>query len=275
MVSPFFEDLLSLPQPSDSESIDGLPVVQLSEDAELLNSLVSMLYPVDRVIPDSYDKVLNLLAACQKYDMARLQSTIRAEVNRGIFPAPVGTEVFRAYAIASSKGLIPEIEMAAHLTLDHPMTFETLGEALQLFDGSALRDLAYFRKRCRDNLVMCVQSSLEVQRMVSPSNWHCDDCGRSSWWDSNWLRQILAPNIDLKQLFTDPVTPSHMHRECLKAYANCKYCGWSNATNNSTSFADLESKLAEARDKVSTFLDFKAPENALLIFLPSRTRGDL
>jgi len=103
MVSPFFEDLLSLPQPSDSESINGLPVVQLSEDAELLNSLVSMLYPVDQVIPDSYDKVLNLLAACQKYDMARLQSTIRAEVNRRSFPVPVGTEVFRAYAIASSK----------------------------------------------------------------------------------------------------------------------------------------------------------------------------
>jgi hypothetical protein len=28
MASPFFKDLLSLPQPSDSESIDGLPVVQ-------------------------------------------------------------------------------------------------------------------------------------------------------------------------------------------------------------------------------------------------------
>jgi len=252
MVSPFFEDLLSLPQPSDSESIDGLPVVQLPEDAELLNSLVSMLYPVDRVIPDSYDKVLNLLAACQKYDMARLQSTIRAEVNRGSFPAPVGTEVFRAYAIASSKGLIPEMEMAAHLTLDHPMTFETLGEALQLFDGSALRDLACFRKRRRHNLVMCVQSFLEVQGKVSPNMVYCDSCGSSSWWDPNWLRKAFAPNTDLKQLFTDPVTPSHMHRECLKAlprYANCKYCGWSNTTDNSTRFADLESKLAEARDK--------------------------
>ena len=66
LVSPFFDDLLSLPQPSDSESVDGLPVVQLSEGSELLNCLVSMLYPVRTVIPDSYEKVLYLLATCQR-----------------------------------------------------------------------------------------------------------------------------------------------------------------------------------------------------------------
>ena len=66
LVSPFFDDLLSLPQPSDSESVDGLPVVQLSEGSELLNCLVSMLYPVRTVIPDSYEKVLYLLATCQQ-----------------------------------------------------------------------------------------------------------------------------------------------------------------------------------------------------------------
>jgi hypothetical protein len=145
MVSPFFEDLLSIPQPSDSESIDGLPVIQFSEDAELLGTLVSMLYPVRRVIPDSYEKVLNLLAACQKYDMVQVQSSIRAKVNRGTFPAPVGTEGFRAYAIACNKGLVPEMEKAAHMTLDHPMTLETLGEALLVFDGPALRDRPFPR----------------------------------------------------------------------------------------------------------------------------------
>ena len=65
MVSPFFQDLLSLPQPSDSETVDGLPVIQLSEDSELLNCLVSMLYHLP-VIPSSYDKVLYLLAIYQQ-----------------------------------------------------------------------------------------------------------------------------------------------------------------------------------------------------------------
>ena len=58
LVSPIFKDLLSIPQPSDGETVDGLPVVQLSEDSELLNSLISILYPVGRVIPRSYEKVL-------------------------------------------------------------------------------------------------------------------------------------------------------------------------------------------------------------------------
>jgi hypothetical protein len=57
---------VSLPQPSDSESVDGLPVVQLPEDSELLNSLISILYPVRMVIPNSYDKVPYLLAASQR-----------------------------------------------------------------------------------------------------------------------------------------------------------------------------------------------------------------
>jgi len=60
MVSPFFQHLLSLPQPVDSESVDGLPVVQLSESSELLNSLVSLLYPILTVVPNAFEKVLCL-----------------------------------------------------------------------------------------------------------------------------------------------------------------------------------------------------------------------
>jgi len=60
MVSPFFQDMLSLPQPSDSESADGLPVVRLTENSELLNSLISLLYPIPTVVPNTYEKVFCL-----------------------------------------------------------------------------------------------------------------------------------------------------------------------------------------------------------------------
>ena len=268
IVSPFFRDLLSLPQPSDCELVDGLPVVQLSEDTELLNSLVSMLYPVRRMIPNSHEKVLNLLAACQKYDMVQVQSYIRAEIDRGIFPAPVGTEAFRAYAITGRKGLIPEMEKAARLTLDHPMTFETLGEALRLFDGRALRDLARFRRCCRDNLVMCLKSFLETQGTGASgrgSAGGCSGCGSSSR-EFSWLGQVISRYKDSKkQLFADPLpTPSNIRGEYLKAlpsYANSNHCGNCagrvRAANYDPPFcAELESKLAQALDKVHTFLRF-------------------
>ena len=78
-----------------------------------------------------------MLAACQKYEMAFVQSYIRAEVSHGVFPTPKGTEVFAEYAIASAKGLALEMESTAQQTLDHPMTFEVLGEGLRLFEGWA------------------------------------------------------------------------------------------------------------------------------------------
>ena len=76
MTSPFFKDLLSLPQPSDSETVDGLPVVQLSEISELLNILVSILYPGRKVIPNSYEKVL--------YSLATLSAVIANHISQGV-----------------------------------------------------------------------------------------------------------------------------------------------------------------------------------------------
>jgi hypothetical protein len=266
VASPFFRDLLSLPQPSDGESVDGIPVVKVPEDAELLNSLVSMLYPVHPVIPDSYDKVLYLLAACQKYDMDHVQSAIRAEVHRGVFPAPSGSEVFGAYAIASDKGLIPEMENAARLTLDHPMTFEMIGEGLRLFQGSALRDLARFRKACRDNLVSCLKSFLEVDAPGPSSIWvGCPNFNaipsipgspiprsrtpRSPTSRSPtpppgrrigplftngpiselpaWIYQVLSSQDLSMQVFTHPLTtPSSIRARYLKAIQNHDHCNF-------------------------------------------------
>jgi hypothetical protein len=62
VASPNLKRILSCPRPF----IDGLPMVKLSEDSELLNSLVSTLYPVRTVLPNSYEKVLYLLAICQR-----------------------------------------------------------------------------------------------------------------------------------------------------------------------------------------------------------------
>jgi hypothetical protein len=263
MGSPFFKDLLSLPQPPDGEFVDGLPMVQLFEDSELLNNLVSMLYPVRPVIPNSYEKVYHLLAACQKYDMVSMQSSIRVEVNRGEFPAPKGAEAFPAYAIASGRGLIPEMANAARKTLDYPLTFEILGEGLRLFEGWALRDLVNFRKRCRDSFISCLDSFLEVQTLGPSDIWIGHGCpevmsNRPSWgppestwsgapqsWSGgalepavpgdtpkpnvfpHWLCKLLSQNKrDLKQqAFTHPLAiPSKIRGEYLTALKSHASC---------------------------------------------------
>ena len=143
--SPLFKDLLSLPQPPDNQFIDGLPVVQVPENAELLNSLVSLLYPIPPVKPRTYKHVFALLAACQKYDMVSTLSHIREEVDRGSFPEIDRSEAFTAFGIASSLGLDPEKDDAARLTLGLPISFESLGEELRSFKGSALCNLLLYR----------------------------------------------------------------------------------------------------------------------------------
>ncbi len=98
--SPFFEDMLSLPQPPNDASTRVLPVVCLSEDAEVLNSLVSIMYPIPPEMPHSSDNILVLLAAAGKYDMDVAQSSICAEINqKGLLSSTIA-DAFRVYAVA-------------------------------------------------------------------------------------------------------------------------------------------------------------------------------
>jgi len=185
--------------------------------------------------------------------MASVQLTIRGKVNCGDFPAPKGTDAFAAYAIASSKGLIPEMEKAARQTLDHPMTFEALGKGLRLFEGWALRDLANFRRRCRDNLSACFDS-YSGALTGCPRGW----LGPGVPVLPKWLFRFLSRSRDdlELQVFTHPLDiHSRIRGEYLKALhahlqVDCNICLAMHAIQGSTFCEELERKLAQARDKV-------------------------
>ncbi len=281
MASPVFKDLFTHPPPSDSKPDDHLPVVKLPEDSELINSLISVIYPVDKAVPNSYEKVLYLLvtwsaveltlyhkvlyllAACQKYDMVSAQSFIRSEVSCGRFPAPMGVEAFPAYAITSGKKLIPEMENAARQTLNHPMTFEIIGEGLRLFEGWALRDLAGFRKRCRDNLVSCFESFLKLSQ--PPFNiWIlCTDDSNSASPDQAgnsppWLIELFQRHLnELHEAFSKPLfNPQSIRGEYLSALkahlssVNCVSCTKVHSLNGDAFCKALEDRLTQALSEV-------------------------
>ena len=212
-----------------------------------------------------YYKVLYLLAACEEYDMPSVRSAVRGKVSCEEFPAPKGTDAFAAYAIASSKGLIPERDKAARQTLDHPMTFEVIGKGLRLFEGSALRDLARTRRRCRDNIVTCLNSLLEIEHR-GPSVWlGCPEVENSSWNTPTtfalpaWLNQFVSQRQDeLKsQNFTDALDVLAKIREAystaLQTHVSCKSCMLAHIKNGSVFCAELEKKL-EGVLKVSPLL---------------------
>ena len=232
--------------------------------------------------------MLYLLAACQKYDVISVQSFIRAEVSRGASPAPKGAEssaeAFSAYAIATAKGLIPEIEDAAHLTLFHPMTFEILGEKLRLFQGWALRDLVDFRKRLINNAITCLDSFLEVQPPGPSSIWvGCPEVMPPRAWTGwtyqrkrvlpKWLNQLLWRNRTgwKHENFTSPLRvlkpPGSSSVVCLayltalKPHETCSFCSGVDKQHGPTFCSELENRLVEARTKVSHFLYFSSIAN--------------
>jgi hypothetical protein len=229
--------------------------------------------------------VLYLLAACQKYEMASVQSYIRAEVNHGVFPTPKGAEAFSAYAIASGKGLIPEMENAARQTLDHPMTFEILGEGLRLFEGSALRDLARFRKRCRDNLVACFESFPQLGQppfnvwipctQLSPWNdqkkqeyfyTYGNPDAETTGYSPSWLTDFFQKHLNelCCEAFSKPLlSPRSTHNKYFSALEGhitsyrCISCTKVHALKGVQFCKDLEDRLTLALSEVCTFFCFQ------------------
>lgn len=231
--SSVFRDMFSLPQSPNSETVDGLPVVDISEDAELVRSLITILYPIPSELPGLYDRILALLAAAQKYDMGAVQASIRGEVARRQLPELNGKQAFRAYAIAGSSMLIPEMNLTASLTFGSPMSFEYLGCDLQLFEQWTLHDLASVRRRCRDKLVTCFESFLDP--LNGPSHVWAGCHGnkaKPSVKDAipTWVQDLFKQQIkELKEDFTRPlISPSSIrakYLEALRRHAASGRCG--------------------------------------------------
>jgi BTB/POZ domain len=262
--SPFFDDMFTLSQPHNTETIDGLPVVDLSEDAETLNSLMSMLYPVSPEIPKTNDDILALLATSQKFDMAFVQSSIRAQVKHKGLLSPKGAEAFRVYALACQKKLIPEMTTAAYLTMGYPFTFEYLGEALRSFEGWALRDLASFRQRCTDSLVSCFKGFLGHRNGALGIWIGCPGPlpvfrPRNEGYSPIWLQDLFSGLLAQVQGSTYTLDPSHFRKEYSKALndhiskRDCHVCARVHALKGEEFCLEITDTLAQAQDILYSF----------------------
>jgi hypothetical protein len=272
--SQFFTDMFSLPQPR-SENAKGLPMLQLSEDAELIRALLTVLYPIPSEIPVSFDAVLSLLVASYKYDMPAVQFSIRSEIAFRKPTAESGEQAFSAYAIASRHGLPSETNIAAHLTLDYPMTIESLGSELHQFEGWAIRDLSTFRRCLRDDIVSCFESFLDARNGPSKIWVGCLDNPVANTPSNNqepglprWLSTIFTEQIaELKKTFTNPlIQPSTIRKKYFTALrshiiiprsgrgpqTDCTFCFAVHARLGEEYCIELEGKLAFARDKASS-----------------------
>src|SRR6266702_674726 len=118
----------------------NLPVLCLSEDRDTVHRLLTAIYPIDIVYPQTFETMMKTFAAARKYGMPSVLALFRTYCSR-VAPIVTAENAFRAYVFASNEGLKEEALEAAQLTLSLPQTFETYGPGLCNASGPALRAL--------------------------------------------------------------------------------------------------------------------------------------
>jgi hypothetical protein len=150
------------------------------------------------------------------------------------------------------------MEAAALLTLDYPMTFEFLGDALRSFEPWALRKLARFHRYCRISLTSCLRLlwiKLGINHKGTSHVWV--GCPKADGALPDWLSEIFLTKFPKLATFEYPlpfVKPSSFREEYLVALQahvrenNCSFCMRIHTLKGEDFCTEIEKKLAQAWD---------------------------
>jgi len=128
LASPFFDQMLSLPQPSSKEPTK-IPIVEVSEAPEILQLLLQFIYPVPNpIIDDDLNTLILVLHTAIKYDVHPAIHDLRRQL---VFERYLTQSPTRIYAIASRYELEEEAKLASKYTLGMNILDAPLSEELR------------------------------------------------------------------------------------------------------------------------------------------------
>ena len=162
----------------------SLPVVEIPESKETLYHLLTFIFPVTPVLPPTTEKIVELLAVAQKYEMDSVVTHIRGTISLQDPPFLRFDTAIHIYFLAQQYGLHREAVQAARLTMRLPMTFESLGNKLDFpgMTGVYLHKLWLYHKQVRDELKPAI---LEFKKSGLP-----DGTKICSAWLYNYINSI-------------------------------------------------------------------------------------
>ena len=180
-----------------------LPVVKLQESGAILHSLLTLIFPVVSVLPSTSEKIMELLAVAQKYQMDSVLSDIRSIIGARKDPPFIRPETaFHIYFLAQEHELHPEAIQAARVTLRLPMVIEDLGDKLDFLGttGAYLHELWKYHERVRADLKSGV---IEFKNSGLPQDVKVLRCMGSVYSDSppRWLARYIDSIADAPHLF--------------------------------------------------------------------------
>lgn len=212
--SPIFQDMTSLAKPLTADgkctsvdvSEEGLPVVVMYEsDANILDTLLRILYPVVTPRLDHLSLISGLLCAAQKYEMTVAQR-IAEDALRRVAVENGGQRSLEVYVIACEYQLEEILNLSAAEFLKCS-TNQAYFTGLEKVSASALFRLYDYRRKVADRVdtlfsplkscylsqpMRCLMREIECStKSVKPA----EGCGsaESGWHISSWWSALREP----------------------------------------------------------------------------------
>ena len=153
--SPVLRDLirgvLNTADVANREEQDPLPVIKLPESGAILHNLLTFVFPVAPILPSTTEKIMELLAVAQKYQMDSVLTHVRA-ISQQHLSSILPESALYVYFLAQKYELHQEVLQAARSTLRLSMTIEDLEGKLEFVPGAYLRELWKYHQGIRTNL---------------------------------------------------------------------------------------------------------------------------
>ncbi|KAG8907530.1 hypothetical protein FRC01_007648 [Tulasnella sp. 417] len=204
LASTVFADMFSMPQGPTTSEGNISDAIQLTEDSHVLQTLLTLLYPVEPPIIDSYDIAADLIVACDKYGInvmllkPHLDQSLQH--NKGLEMDPLGV-----YAIAWRLGLEEDAKNASRYThtldlLDHAVRDSLIRRSGSIDALLALHDLRLKREIALDNVL----TAIHIERRLCSNHllYGSRNTATQVWMEvKTWLRDFfMAPFPDSGKL---------------------------------------------------------------------------
>ena len=213
---------ISLPNTSvvpNIEETEPLPIVELPESKATIYNLLTFIFPVAPILPSTAEKIMELLAAAQKYQMDSVLSQIRLAITRQDPPFIRPETALDVYFLAQEHELLQEATQAARITLRASMTIEGLGDKLEFpgMTGAYLHELWKYHVQVRTDLQLGIpefknsglSDDVKGLRCHHPSNPYASTFPR-------WLDDYIASVAASPHLF-DLVEFEYAHASHIKS----------------------------------------------------------
>ncbi|KAI9511502.1 hypothetical protein F5148DRAFT_327280 [Russula earlei] len=250
--SAVFGDMFTAPGPSPSEQGQNIPIISLTEDSKTLHRLLTMIYPIDRSIPETLEDTLSLLATCNKYQMDSTASRIRHLLKKHTAPLLTTPNALRAYGFASRYHFKEEVLLSARLTLERALGINECGEDLRFMSGADLFRLWRYRTECTKIVRDCISGLKSNEKNDRSRSGRNDSRQYVTEWCYDYFHGRVADKPSPK-LVTDQQAFETALTTYRNSYPGSRYPVHSQADETrllGTLRADVETKLTAAINEV-------------------------